>query len=897
MKVINRNGEEENIQFDKITSRIQRLNSDSSIIDPVAISQKVVSQLSDRITTKELDELSGILCMEMIDQHPDYGKLGAKIAIDNHHKNTSDFLTCCQLCYHNTDILNNHSPLISKQLFDIVNLHHTEIENMIDYSRDFKLNYFGFQTLMKSYLLRVNQQVVERPQHLFMRVALAIHDTNLDLVKETYDMMSNLLFIHATPTLFHAGTPHQQLCSCFLGTVPDSVDGIFDSFKKVAQLSKWAGGVGLAISDLRGDGSYIRKTGGQSSGIMPFLKTSNSIARYINQSGRRNGSFAMYIEPWHIDIIKFLDAKKNHGNEDERARDLFYGLWIPDKFMECVEKDEDWYLMCPDECPGLTESFGDIFNTLYHNYIKQNKFKTKIKARELFYSITVSQKETGTPYMLYKDACNKRNNQKNLGVIKCSNLCTEIIEYSDENEFAVCNLGSIALSKCIQYPKNKFTKLKMYVIEGCQWCLLAQGLLRKRNIPFEVILCETKEEMMSAKTKNNMKTFPQIIDNEEVIGGFSDLKNILQPSFDFEKLKRCVKVLTKNLNIIIDKNFYPIEQTKLSNLKNRPIGIGVQGLADIFIQLGLPFDSKEAKTLNSEIFETIYYIALETSCEEAQSYNEKLNKLRRSRYSRFVNYDNDSIFGEIKNTYCESVSDEYQQLFTLLNPTRQEFYGTTGCYSSYEGSYMSEGKFQFELFDTTTTLTLDWESLREKIKQHGIRNSLLVAPMPTASTSQILGNNECIEPYTSNLYTRRTLSGEFIVINPWLIQDLISINMWTKDIRDKLVYYRGSIQNIIEIPSFLRNLYKTAWEIKSKVLVDLAVSRHYFIDQSQSLNVFMESPSYQNLTKYHIYCWKQGLKTGSYYIRSKAAANSQQFTLDPDIIRKIESETCEMCGA
>ena len=899
MKVINRNGHPEDIEFDKITKRIQRLNSEDSVVEPIKISQKVVSHISDKITTKELDELSGVLCMEMIDQHPDYGKLGARISIDNHHKNTqSNFFQCCTKLYNNTDVLGNDSPLISNELFNIVRINKDKIEDMIDYDRDFKLNYFGFQTLMKSYLLRVNKEIVERPQHLFMRVALAIHKDNFELVKETYDLMSNLEMIHATPTLFHAGTPYQQLCSCFLTTTPDSVEGIFDTFKNVALLSKWAGGVGQSISDLRAEGSYIRKTGGYSDGIVPFLRTKNALARYINQSGKRLGSFAMYLEPWHADIEKFLEAKKNHGNEEERARDLFYGLWIPDLFMKCVENNNSWYLMCPDECKGLTEAYGTQFENLYNKYVQQGKYRQVINARDLFIQITTSQRETGLPYMLYKDACNKRNNQKNLGTIKCSNLCTEIVEYSDEKEYAVCNLASIALSKCIKYPEIKFTS-KMYIIENCQWCLLAKGLMKQYNIECEIIVCDTEVEKNKYKKINNMDTFPQIIIDDKVIGGYSDFKKLVEPTFDFEKLRKIIKVVTKNLNTIIDKNFYPIIETKLSNLKHRPIGIGVQGLADAFIQLGLAFDSEEANNLNEKIFEYIYYYSLETSCEEAKSYNDILNIIRF--YKDYIYYPNNEVEPVLRENYGhEEINDGVKQLLKKVKPTKNELYNYKGYYSSYEGSYMYEGKFQFELFENRKpNLTLDWENLRKKIKENGVRNSLLVAPMPTASTSQILGNNECIEPYTSNLYSRRTLSGEFTIINKWLFRDLINMGIWTKELRDKLIYYRGSIQKIKEIPKKLRDLYKTAWEIKQKVIVDLADTRQFFVDQSQSLNVFMENPTTQLLMKYHLYSWKKGLKTGSYYIRSKPAANSQQFTIDPKIQEKIqeEEEGCTMCSA
>ena len=851
MKIINRHGISEDVDFNKITNRITNLNHEKSICDPIIIAQQVVSRIKDGATTSELDDLSSSLCIEMTDKHPDYGRLGATIAIDNHHKNTKEcMLKVIETLYNNTDRNEEHAPIINDRIYKLVKENKDVINDMFDFDRDFLLDFFGMKTLQKSYLLRLSDgKIIERPQHLFMRVALAIHHDDFINVKETYDMMSNLLFIHATPTLFHAGCVYEQLSSCFLLITPDSVDGIYDTLKDVATISKWAGGIGKSISDVRAKNSYIRKTGGKGDGIMPLLKVENATARYINQSGKRLGSFAEYIEPWHADILTFLNAKKNHGNEDERARDLFYGLWIPDAFMRAVEKDDMWYLMCPDECQGLTEVYGEEFDKLYDEYILRKKYRKVMKARDLFFEITTSQKETGLPYMLYKDACNRKSNQKNKGTIKCSNLCTEIIEYSDEKEYAVCNLGSIALSKCIWYPEVKFESLSIYTIPDCNWCLLAKGLAKQYNINTNIIVLEGEDKEF-VKQQYGIKTFPYILDCKEVIGGFTEFYDMLRPYFDFDKLKDIVKVLTRNLNKIIDVNFYPLPQTKLSNMNNRPIGIGVQGLADIFIQLGIAFDSEEARELNRDIFENIYYYALETSCEIAKD---------------------------------------------------------DGVYPSYSGSPISKGIFQHDMWKEDDKMgfetKLDWEKLRGNINEGGVRNSLLVAPMPTASTAQILGNNECFEPYTSNLYTRRTLSGEFLVANKWLYRDLINMGLWNDDMRDKLMYYRGSIQNIKGIPKRMKDLYKTAWEMKQKVLVDLAADRGVFIDQSQSLNVFMASPTHSTLTKYHIYAWKKGLKTGSYYIRSKPSVNSQQFTVDPGMKKRIMEEeennyeTCEMCSA
>jgi len=911
MRVKKRSGSFEDVSFDKIIDRLQRLCVNYENVDYGMIAQKVVSRMSDEMSTKELDELSSQLCMEMITTHPEYGKLGSDIAINNHHKNTeSSFHHTCLILLNNNDKVGNHAPLINNDIWKLVNDYKTQIEDMIDYKRDYLLTYFGFKTLCKSYLLKVDGETVERPQHLFMRVSLSIHGENMDRVKETYDCMSNLEFIHATPTLFNAGTQYQQLSSCFLLTTPDSVDGIFDTIKDMANISKWAGGIGKSISDVRAKGSYIRKTGGKSDGIIPLLGTENKLMRYINQSGRRLGSCAEYIEPWHADILSFLSAKKNHGNEEERARDLFYGLWIPDLFMKCVERDDKWYLMCPDECPGLTTSYGIDFENKYNQYVEKGQFRKVISARELFREITNSQRETGTPYMLYKDACNRKSNQKNLGTIKCSNLCTEIVEYSDDKEHAVCNLGSISLSKCIKYDyKYESTEpIKFYTINKCSWCKLAKNLLLKHKIPFTQVNCTNWEQSNMDKFKADMNhtTFPMIkfYDDDKTIG-YSGLKRKLQPDFDFDKLSKLVRILTRNLNNIIDGNFYPTKKTEISNRRHRPIGLGVQGLADIFIQLGYPFDSLEAKNLNKKIFECIYYSSLDESCNEAISFNETLQSIRQ--YKEYIEFDKDGIIPSINND-CQNfnVRNSINALLNNTQITKEELHNNNGSYSTYENSPISKGELQFDMWKTEGRydfeLTYDWDELKSKISKYGVRNSLLVAPMPTASTSQILGNNECIEPYTSNLYTRRTLSGEFTIINKWLLDDLIRMGMWDEEMKQKLLYYRGSVQKISGIPQEIKELYKTAWELKQKVIADLAIDRGYFIDQSQSLNVFFEDPTHEKLIKYHMYTWSKGLKTGSYYIRSKPAVNSQQFTIDPNVKSKIESEDnydggCEMCSA
>lgn len=907
MRVLKRSGSFEDVSFDKIIERLQKLSVDYENVDVGLIAQKVVSRMSDGMSTIELDELSSQLCMEMIMTHPEYGMLGRDISINNHHKNTKDtMLEVSNQLFHNIDCLGNVIPLISNDLYDLIKSNHEEIENMIDYKRDYLITYFGFKTLLKSYLLKLGGKNIERPQHLFMRVALAIHKNDFIRVKETYDEMSQLNFIHATPTLFNAGTRYPQLSSCFLLTTPDSVDGIFDTIKDMANISKWAGGIGKSISDIRSKGSYIRKTGGTSDGIIPLLRTENMLMRYINQSGRRLGSCAEYIEPWHADIYSFLSAKKNHGNEEERARDLFYGLWIPDLFMESVEANGTWYLMCPDECPGLTDSYGKKFENLYKMYVDTGKYKKKVSARDLFREITNSQRETGTPYMLYKDACNRKSNQNNLGTIKCSNLCTEIVEYSDDKEHAVCNLGSIALSKCIErstYYDGKV--ITLYTIPNCNWCKLANNLLKVNKLEHTIIEVSNNNQKEMLKEGLNMTTFPMVQVGVEKKGyDYTTLKKNLQPSFDFNKLKNLVKILTRNLNRIIDYSFYPTIKTELSNRKHRPIGIGVQGLADVFIQMGYPFDSEDARGLNKVIFECIYYHALNTSCEESCEYNRKLEKLRQ--YKKYIFFEDD-ITPYVDD--CDDIN-EYNKINRMvqeIKPMKQELLSNSGSYSTYKDSPISFGQFQFDMWDVEGkhdySLNYDWNVLRDKIGKGGIRNSLLVAPMPTASTSQILGNNECIEPYTSNLYTRRTLSGEFTIVNKWLLRDLMNMGLWNDEMKQKLMYYRGSIQKIGNIPQETKDLYKTAWELKQKVIADLAIDRSYFIDQSQSLNVFFENPTHEKLIKYHLYTWKKGLKTGSYYIRSKPAVNSQQFTIDPELKRKIDEEekdnyeVCVMCSA
>jgi len=771
MFVIKRDGHKEPVMFDKITARIKKLcYSLNPLVDPVRVSMRVIEGLYDGVTTSELDNLAAEVSATMTTSHPDYATLAARISVSNLHKNTKKSFseTMADLYNYVNPRTGKKAPLLSDEVYKVIKKNAEKLDSTIIYNRDFNYDYFGFKTLERSYLLRLNGVVVERPQHMLMRVSIGIHYDDLDSAIETYNLMSKKFFTHATPTLFNSGTPKPQLSSCFLLTMKeDSIDGIYDTLKQTAKISQSAGGIGLSIHNVRSTGSYISGTNGTSNGIVPMLRVFNDTARYVDQGGgKRKGSFAIYIEPWHSDIFDFLDLKKNHGKEEMRARDLFYAMWIPDLFMKRVESNEDWTLMCPNECPGLYDCHSEEFEKLYLNYEKEGKGRKTIKARELWEKILESQIETGTPYMLYKDACNRKSNQKNLGTIRSSNLCTEILEYTSKDEIAVCNLASIALP--------------MFV-------------------------------------KNN--------------------------SFDHKELFNVTKRVTKNLNKVIDRNYYPVKEAENSNFRHRPIGLGVQGLADAFIKLRMPFTSDEAKALNQDIFETIYYAALTASMEEAQR---------------------------------------------------------DGTYKSYKGSPISKGEFQHNMWgvkDEDLSGRWDWAKLRKDIKKNGVRNSLLVAPMPTASTSQILGNNECFEPYTSNIYTRRVLSGEFIVVNKHLLEDLVKLGLWNEELKQELMKANGSIQHIDFIPQDIKNLYKTVWELSMKDIIDMARHRGYFIDQSQSLNLFMEGATMAKLTSMHFYAWKSGLKTGMYYLRTKSAVDAIKFTLDNTKKKEPVKETVDAASA
>ena len=842
--VIKRNGTKEIISFDKILKRIKSLGKDLNI-NYTSLAKKIIDRLYDGIPTTLIDELTAQQCASLSTTHPDYGILASKILISNCHKNTSDnFLNVCEQLYEFVDIHQNKSSIISDNQMSLIKQNHTEYEKIIDYNRDYLIDYFGFKTLERAYLLKINGKIVERPQHMWLRVSICIHNGDLEKVKETYDLMSQKYFTHATPTLFNAGTPRPQLSSCYLIAMEsDSIRGIYNTLGDCAAISKWAGGIGLHIHNIRCAGSHIRGTNGTSNGIVPMLRVFNNTARYVDQGGgKRAGSFAIYLEPWHGDIEEFLEMKKNHGDEEARARDLFYALWIPDLFMKRISENGDWTLMCPDKCPGLSDVYGDEFDSLYQRYESEGRGNKTMKARDLWFKILDSQIETGTPYMLYKDACNKKSNQKNLGTIKSSNLCTEIIEYSGPDETAVCNLASIALSKFVKDTKSPFTnEVVIYTKNDCKWCDLLKALLKRKSIDFKQININI-DDFDEFKKKHNVETLPILYHGDTLVGGYTNTLNLLRNTFDYDLLHKVTKVVTNNLNNVIDINFYPTEKTRNSNMRHRPIGIGVQGLADAFAMMDIPFFSDEAKNINKLIFETMYHAALEMSMEISKA---------------------------------------------------------NVPYSTFQGSPASKGILQFDMWNVTPSDRYDWNALKNNIKTYGIRNSLLLAPMPTASTSQILGNNECFEPFTSNIYVRRTIAGEFVCINKFLLKELIELGLWTDNIKNQIIKHSGSVQNVVGIPQALKDKYKIVWEIPMKHILEMAADRGAFICQSQSTNLWMKEPTYNKLTAMHFYAWKKGLKTGIYYLRTKAKAAPQQFTIEPDKNNNLEDddEECLMCGS
>lgn len=878
MRVQKRSGEYEDVSFDKILNRMKALSfgdefSKKLNIDPSIIAQKVCSEIYDGVTTRELDTLASEIAISLYSTHPDYSVLAARIVVSNHHKNTDGKFSRKVARLRNAITDERSTPLVNKQFYELVMENAEEIESVIDYQRDYDFDFFGLKTLEKSYLYRVNKEMVERPQDMIMRVALSIHRNDLSKAFETYNLMSQHYFTHATPTLYNAGSNREQFASCFLLAMKDdSIKGIYETLADCASISQHAGGIGLHIHNIRSTNSFIAGTNGKSNGIVPMLRVFNDTARYVDQGGgKRNGSFAIYLEPWHPDIFEFLELKKNHGNELERARDLFYALWIPDLFMERVKSDGVWSLMCPNDCQTLSNVCGSEFKVLYENLEQQGSYRKQVSARKLWNAILTSQIETGTPYLLYKDACNLKSNQQNLGVIKSSNLCTEIVEYSSPEETAVCNLASVALKKFLVPKDVSDLKLKIYSKPQCVYCDMAKNLCNRLGVNYEVV--SHKELLMSGETPRKV-SFPKIFDvstgGMDPIGGFVELETFLRPTFDFDKLNEVVQVMTRNLNNIIDYNYYPTPETKTSNMRHRPIGLGVQGLANVFMELKISFTSEEAKQLNSDIFETIYYASMTASMELAK---EREILLKDSIDDTFTL---DETLSALEQKGIQAISEEL---------TRESHLGS---YSSFVGSPLHRGRYQFDLWNHTPSDRYDWSSLMENIKQYGVRNSLLVAPMPTASTAQILGNYECFEPIMSNIYTRRVLAGEYMVLNNYLVQDLMLCGRWSKEMKNKIIANDGSVQGIDEIPNCFKERYKTVWEMSQKDIIDMAADRGKYICQSQSLNLFMAAPDPNKLTSMHFYAWKKGLKTGIYYLRTRPSSKALQFTVKP--------QECESCS-
>jgi ribonucleoside-diphosphate reductase subunit M1 len=888
MRVIKRSGSYEDVSFDKILNRIRSLCFSEEFknglnIDETILAQKVVQEIYDGVKTSELDDLSAQNAMSLYSTHPDFKILAGRITVSNLHKNTlNNFSDKIELMYNH--VSNGiKKPLIADYLYELVQENKSIIDEAIDYSKDYDYDFFGLKTLEKTYLYKIDKRIIERPQDMLMRVSLSIHRDNLEKALENYMMMSNHYFTHATPTLYNAGSRREQFASCFLLTMQeDSISGIYKTLGDCAMISKHAGGIGLSIHDIRGTDSYIAGTNGHSNGLVPMLRVFNDTARYVDQGGgKRNGSFAIYLEPWHCDVFEFIELKKNHGNESERARDLFYALWIPDLFMERVKNNEKWSLMCPNECKGLSDVWGEEFNNLYSKYEEEKKYRKQIDARTLWQSILTCQIETGNPYLLYKDACNKKSNQQNLGTIKSSNLCTEIVEYTSSEETAVCNLASIALKKFVVHKDTSKLKLVIYSKPECVYCRLAEGLCKKKNITYEKKHF-TELTALSGTYPLGVK-FPQIYIKKEYgqdhLGGYTELEEYLRPSYNYEKLREITKKLTHNLNNIIDYNYYPTKETKRSNLRHRPIGLGVQGLANVFLEFGYSFDSPEARELNDRIFECIYFSSLESSMEISKDREENVMKYKQGLKQLETGFVCDGR-DFVTSSEMADIKDKYNIISEELS--RDEYLGT---YSSYIGSPMYHGKLQFDLWQKNITdIHWNWSELRENIKRYGVRNSLLVAPMPTASTAQILGNYECFEPIMSNIYSRRVLAGEYMIMNDYLVEDLISLNLWSKELKDKLILNDGSIQSIKGIPQKIKDKYKTIWEIKQKVIVDMALDRGKFICQSQSMNLFLESPNISTLTSMHFYGWEKGLKTGIYYLRSRPSSKAIQFTIEPDCL-------------
>jgi ribonucleoside-diphosphate reductase subunit M1 len=892
MNVKKRSGKYETISFDKITNRISKLiNEDEKTkLNAILISQKTISSIYDGITTEELDIESANICINLSTQEPLYSKLGSRILISNLHKNTNYYYSDNNHTFSKlVKYLSDNLTLINKEWVKWITDNSDYIDSIINYKRDYFFDYFGYKTLERSYLLKIKNKIVERPQDMYMRIATTINFGNLEKIKNTYDYLSNGYFTFGSPTLFNSGTNNLQLSSCFLLGMDDNLNSITDTWKSCAEISKWSGGIGLHVSSIRANASIIKSTNGLSNGIIPLLRVFNNIARYVNQGGKRLGSIAIYLETHHADILQFLELKKNFGNEEERARDLFLSLWISDLFMKQVKNDGDWYLMCPSECPDLNNVYGDEYEKLYWSYVNQNKYKEKISAKKLLNLIMTSQIETGTPYIGYKDHINRKCNQNNLGTIKSSNLCHEITEYSDSNEYAVCNLASIAINKCL-LPFDNNGVFNIYTKLDCKLCDLVKTYMKNNNFKYNEF------HDIPDEFKNKNFTYPLIYHSNKFIGGWNEFYKYTSCTYDYDKLYDIAYNTTLDLNKIIDINYYPVIQARRSNMKHRPVGIGIQGLADTLVSMRIQFDSNESLDLNSHIMETIYLAALTAS-----------NDVAKERYEDIKYFVNNKL--EIPEFYDKNFRLENEKLNYIyhkykLNTCENKETKYYGAYSTFEGSQFSKGILQFDNWMNESNYNKHyehklyykekWDLLKDNIKKYGTRNSLLTALMPTATTSQILGNNECFEFFTNNIYTRKTLAGEFPLINRYLVNDLISLNLWNEDIKNLIIYNNGSIQNINKIPNNIKNLYKTIWEIPQKWVMLNALFRSYFVDQTQSMNLYMDSPDYQRLASSQLWAWENGLKTGIYYLRTKPAESAIKFTIQPNLIEnECENGVCE----
>ncbi len=901
--VTKRNGDKEEVSFDKITKRIKKLSTGLNL-NCIELAQSIISRIYPGIYTRQIDELSAEICASRMTVNPDYGKLASRIIISSHHKfTTSSFSEAVQQLWDNTDVRGNPSPIVNRDFYNLVMKNKEKINSSINYDRDYNLDYFGFKTLERSYLLKVNDKTVERPQHMFMRVSLALHRDDIKEAIKSYHEMSEGYFTHATPTLFNMGTQREQASSCFLMTMrEDSIEGIYDTLKQCALISKNAGGVGLSIHNIRAKGAYIRGTNGHGNGIVPMLRVFNNTARYVDQGGqKRMGSIAIYIEPWHADFEDFLMLRRNTGIEEERCRDLFYAVWMPDLFMERVAADGTWTLMCPDECPGLSDCYGDDFKKLYERYEAEGRGRKTVSAQQLWMTLIDSQIETGMPYITYKDAVNRKNNQKNLGVIKSSNLCNEIVEYSSPDEIAVCNLVSIALPKFMERPVFQ-DPIRIYSRSACKYCDLSKALLTRYGYKYEEINLDDDSTRKTFFTDLNTKhiaeleaagkleckdgvcqmpvggsgrisTVPQIFIGDRRVGGYNELMEAIKPVFNFEKLREITKMAVRNLNKLIDYNYYPVPETERSNRRHRPIGVGVQGLADVFAIMRIPYESPAAINMSAKIAEHMYLAACQASMDIARKRKKPVGDYRRI----------------AKKPEAERTTEEVEQMAELqakhfIYPEEVEKLpmGLAGAYSSFVGSPASNGQLQFDLWGVSPSpeLAEEWAAVKDGISKHGLRNSLMIAYMPTASTGQILGNNASAEPFTNNIYTRQTLAGTFTVVNKYLVNDLIDLGLWNAEMKDRIIMANGSVQEIEAIPTHIRELYKTVWEVKQKAVIDHAVARSPFICQTQSMNLFVQEPTQRKINAMHFHAWRSGLKTGIYYLRTRAKMQAQKFSVE-----------------